>query len=118
MTKPLLHALLILPLAGAVLADEPAALGTVQCHALTRIQQPDSSEAREVGLWVEGFLYGVDEELMSADNLIENFDAGQRRAWIGAYCARHPNASVLELAREMARFIDSGRVRRIESISG
>ncbi|TRX73000.1 hypothetical protein [Pseudomonas mangiferae] len=117
MNKMLFLALLALPFAGRVLADE-SSLAALQCHALSQLEKTDAARAHEVGRWVEGYLYGLDEDLMEADNLLQNFDASQRRSWIGAYCARHPDATVLDVAREMARFIDAGRIRRTESISG
>ncbi|GEM_PF-4312946 len=117
MNKTLFLALLALPLTDRALADGTS-LAALQCRALTHIQRSDTAQAHEVGRWVEGYLYGLDENLVEADNLLQNFDAGQRRNWIGAYCARHPEATVLDVAREMARFIDAGRIRRTDSISG
>lgn len=112
---PLLFASL---LAQPVLAGEPSALAGLQCRTIDQIQRPESPQVHAVALWVEGYLYGYREELAGEDDLLQEFDEGQRRLWISAYCGEHPEASVADVARALVRFLDSGLIGRPKNISG
>lgn len=116
--KPLLPLLLASLLAQPALAGEPSGLAGLQCRTIDQIHSPDSAQVHAVALWIEGYLYGYREEVLTADSLLQEFDEGQRRMWISAYCAQSPQSTVQEVAQAMVRFIDSGLVGRPKNISG
>lgn len=116
--KLLLPLLFTSLLAQPALAGEPSGLAGLQCRTIDQIQSPDSPQVHAVALWVEGYLYGAKDELLTADNLLLTFDEAQRRMWISTYCTRHPESTVQEVAQALVRFIDSGLIGRPENISG
>lgn len=105
-------------LAQPVFAGEPSGLAGLQCRTIEQVHMPDSAQVHAIALWIEGYLYGYSEDRLSEENLLLDFDEGQRRTWISAYCAQHPESTVQDVAQAMLRFIDSGLIGQAKNISG